>query len=387
MRTPRFLQPGWLGRSDDVLIRDVEPLEGTSVSLWNTYGPIESFWADTYGTPTWGTADLVQKVWVTSRAQDLNCQQLSGMPLRWHGTEGTDEPAWVSNPDPVLFPNGIGDALYAVTNDMYGWGYALLYVTDYYVTGFPRRWTVIPAASCEPKFNEFGRREYKMGETLLDPARVVQIDRNPTTAAHGTSAIRSYAQVVLGLLAAQNQSTSVTTGGTPKFYLKSEHKLTKEQAESIQAQWATATANRNGMPPVVDPRITPTEMSFNPSDLALLENQEWSARIAATAYGVPSVILNMALVGGLTYQNPIALMQMWWHTELRNKAKRLADAFNAQMLPRGQWVHLDATDVTSDPMNPGASEDDPQLAAEVPPPTANASPAQNPLTAIGGGRA
>ena len=76
-------------------------------------------------------------------------------------------------------------------------------------------------------------------------------------------------------------------------------------------------------------------LSINPADLALLDTQEWNARVLATAYGVPSVILNMALQGGLTYQNPIALMQMWWLTELRTTSKRIMDAFSAQMLPRG----------------------------------------------------
>ena len=70
----------------------------------------------------------------------------------------------------------------------------------------------------------------------------------------------------------------------------------------------------------------------------LLETQEWSPRDLANAYGVPSVLLNMALQGGLTYQNPSALMQMWWLTELRTTAKRIVDAFTAQLLPRGQWV-------------------------------------------------
>jgi hypothetical protein len=90
----------------------------------------------------------------------------------------------------------------------------------------------------------------------------------------------------------------------------------------------------------------------------------------------------MALTGGLTYQNPLALFQMWWMTELRTTAKRIADAFNAQALPAGQWVNVDASDVTTE--GSLESDDDPQLAV---PNTAKASPAQQPgrLTAIGGG--
>jgi hypothetical protein len=111
----------------------------------------------------------------------------------------------------------------------------------------------------------------------------------------------------------------------------------------------------------------------------LLETQQWNAMVIATAYGVPGPILNMALTGGLTYQNPVALMQMWWLTELRTTAKRIVDAFTAQMLPAGQWVSVDASDITTE----GATaDDDPQAASQV----AKASPAQQPaLMAIGGG--
>jgi len=113
--------------------------------------------------------------------------------------------------------------------------------------------------------------------------------------------------------------------------------------------------------------------------MALLETQEWDARVLATAYGVPSVILNMALQGGLTYQNPVALMQMWWLTRLRTRSKRIMDALTAQLLPRGQWVSQDATDITIEGSQ--EAEDDPQLSQ-----VAKASPAQQPqLTAIGGG--
>jgi hypothetical protein len=115
--------------------------------------------------------------------------------------------------------------------------------------------------------------------------------------------------------------------------------------------------------------------------MALLDTQEWDARVICTAYGVPSVLLNMAMQGGLTYQNPLALMQMWWLTELRPTAKRIVDAFSAQMLPAGQWVSVDASDITQEPTDT-SDEDDPQLSQ-----VAKASPAQSGgLTAIGGGR-
>lgn len=357
----------------------VVPLEGTNMSLFHSIIP--NWWTENgmSGGQFYGTPSLADQVWVANRCQQLNSQQIAAMPIRWHGPTSIIEPMWVSSPDPNLFPNGIADALFAIVNQLYGWGYSLQYVTDFYADGFPRTWTIIPSSACEPVFVD-GQRVYKLGDTPLDPMRVVQIDRNPTTAAHGTSALRAYAQNAWGLLAAGNQSMTVSQGGIPQSVLKSARKLTAEQAAALQEQWMTATSNRNGAPPVLPPELEFETLSINPSDLALLETQEWNARVLATAYGVPSVILNMALQGGLTYQNPIALMQMWWLTELRTTSKRIMDAFSAQMLPRGQWVEQDATDITIE--DSIETEDDPQLSQ-----VAKASPAQQPrpLQAIGGG--
>ena len=141
-----------------------------------------------------------------------------------------------------------------------------------------------------------------------------------------------------------------------------------------------ATARRNGAPPVLPPDLDFKVLSFNPSDLALLETQEFNAKAIMTAFGVPAPLMNMALTGGMTYQNPAALGEMWWRFELRQLATRVANAFTAQALPRGQWISVDAAD-TFAPIDSLSEEDDPQLSQ-----VAKASPAQQPrpLTAIGG---
>lgn len=372
------LSEGWPTLRRVTVIDPPAPLEGTRMSIWNSVLP--AWYAGQDDTSFIGNADLASRVWVTATCQDLNASQISAMPLLWHGPPGTDEPAWVSSPDPSQFPNGIGDAMYAICDQIDGWGYSLQYVTDFYASGFPRRWTVIPSSACEPRFDEKGRKVYELNGRPLNPSRVVQIDRNPTTAAHGTSAIRAYAQRAYSLLAAGNKSLSVSQDAFPPGYLKSENRLTSDQADEAQTSWMAKTSSRNGGVPVLGQGWDFKNSGINPADMALLETQEWDARVLANAYGVPSVILNMALQGGLTYQNPVALMQMWWLTRLRTRAKRIVDAFSAQMLPRGQWVSVDASDITMegalDPAN------DPQLSQ-----VAKASPTQQQpqLTAIGGG--
>jgi hypothetical protein len=367
---------------EQALEREPQPLEGTRMDLFNSIIPNwyaeQGVGASALYMPV---RDLSSKVWIAARCQKLNSQAIAAMPLKWEGPPGVDEPMWVSAPDPNTFPNGIGDALHAIVDQMYGWGFSCQQITSRYANTYPRTWTVLPSSALQIDWHE-GRRRYRMNGSSepLPFEDIVHIDRNPSTAAHGTPVLHAHTQIAWGLLAAGNQSMTTVQGGIPQAVLKSERKLTKEQAEALQSQWMTATTSRNGAPPVLPPELDFQVLSFNPSDLSLLETQQWNAMMLAAAYGIPGPIVNMALTGGLTYQNPVALMQMWWLTELSTTSKRIMDSFTARLLPRGQSVVQDATDMTIE----GSidSQDDPQLSQ-----VAAASPAQmnGRLTAIGGG--
>lgn len=357
------------------------PLEGTNSSLWGglSYPGIDDFWSTTFGAAsTYMSPAMAEKVWVANRCIQLNAQQIASMPLDFHGTY---EPSWISDPDPNWYPNGISDAIFAVVRSIYGWGYALLYVTSRYASGFPSNWTVIDPSVVDIEFVR-GRRRYKVGDEILSPFDVVQIDRDPGFALHGTPAITAYATQAWGLLAGSELARSVLQGGVPQVALKSLRRLTEQQAKDLQAQWVTRTSTRGGAPPVLPPEIDFKEVSLSPADLLLIDGLGFNARVIASAYGVPPFLLNLPLEGGLTYQNPEKLGEFWWRFELRPVAKRLADAMSAQLLPRGNWVTFDASD-TFAPISventPGsgepAEEDDPQLANAEPSATADATAA------------
>lgn len=372
----------WPQRGERVERHDAEPLEGTNMSLFNSIIP--SWWQENVnGTFPYGTAALAERVWVANRCIQLNAQQIAGMPIEFHGPDSAGEPMWVSNPDPHWYPNGISDAMFSIVEQVYGWGFVLLWITDRYADGFARTWTVLDSAEVSITVED-GSRVFKAGEDVLDPARVVQIDRNPGSSRrrpHGTPALRAYAQQAWGLLAAGNQSMTVNQGGIPQAVLKSQRKLTSEQSQALQEQWMAATSRRNGAPPVLPPELDFQTLSFNPSDLALLETQQFNALAIATAFGVPAMLLNMILQGGLAYQNPAQLGEMWWRFELRCLATRIANAFTSNLLPSGQWVTVDAAD-TFAPLTELSDEDDPQ-ASQV----AKASPVQQlrPVsTSVGG---
>jgi HK97 family phage portal protein len=331
---------------------------------------VERWWDETYNpAPYYISPALAERVWVVNRCIQLNSQQIAAMPLRF---EGTREPAWVSNPDPNWYPNGISDAIFASIRQIYGWGFVCLLVTSRYADGFPQSWTVLDSEFVAIGV-ENGRRTYKHNGKPLNPFDVVQIDRDPGVGLHGTSAIRAYATQAWGFLAAGELTRKTMAGGVPTSVIKSTRKLTAEQARTIQSQWSSAVTNRGGMPAVLPPELDFETLSFSPRDLLLLDALEFNARVLASAFGVPPFMLNLPLTGGLTYQNPAMLGEYWWRFELRTTGKRFSDALTSQMLPRGNFVFLDAADTFAPLMAPAGLEDDPQMA-----PTADATPASQP---------
>jgi HK97 family phage portal protein len=290
-------------------------------------------------TPAAFSPRMAERVWAANRCIQLNSQQISQMPLRFFGTR---EPAWVSNPDPVWFPNGIGDVVAAIVRDMYGWGDAFLYMTSSYADGFPAGFTVLGAEKITVEVRE-GRKLYRHGQSELDTARVVQITRDPKAGnLRGTPALRSFASQVLGLTAAADTGNVMNQRGMPPAVIKSKRKLIEGQAELIQQRWVERTALRSGAPAVLGPDLDFETVSFSPADLLLLESQEFDAKAICAAFGVPASFLNMSIDGGLTYQSPQMLGEHLWRFELSTIAGFIQRAMSSVMLPRGSWVEFDA---------------------------------------------
>jgi hypothetical protein len=124
----------------DVAARTLEPLEGTNMSLFHSIIP--NWWSEN------GLSSASQWLPADGRSRE-RCGSRTGAADERAAdrVDAAEVPrgrraAWVSSPDPNWFPNGIGDALFAIVEQMYGWGFAQ-YVTDFYADGFPRTWTVL----------------------------------------------------------------------------------------------------------------------------------------------------------------------------------------------------------------------------------------------------
>jgi HK97 family phage portal protein len=329
------------------MLLDGELLARASTAPLSTFdSPFGSF-VGALGSGTGFSPRMVNQVWAAARCLQLNSQQVAAMPLRFFGRY---EPAWVSSPDPAWFPNGISSAAFAAIYNLYAWGDAFLYITSRYANGLPSAWTVLNSETVSVKVAG-GRRTYRAGNTEINPNDVVQIQRNPTGALRGTPALSAFGSHMLSAVASADLARTINDGGIPNAVLKAKTKLTAEQAEAIQNQWVERTALRRGAPAVLPEGLDFETLSYSPADLLLVDVQQFDARVIAAAFGVPPFMLNVPMDGGLTYQSPAMLFEVWWRSELRPMSKVLADALTANMLPRGSWVEFDARDLLAPSFN------------------------------------
>lgn len=329
-----------MGLLDIFRRREPSTLERTATSDFNSpafEAQVGAFWESLSWTAGASAPALLERVWVANRCLHMNANAISTMPLRHYGTR---EPTWVSNPDPVWYPNGISDAVYAIVASLYGYGDAFVYVTNRYADGYPSAWTVLDPAPMQVDVRN-GRRVYRSGQERLNASDMVQITRDPRGGVRGTSAIKSYAAYTNGLLASADLGRVMMATGTPTSVLKAQKKITAEQALAVQTAWMSATSSRRGAPAVIGPDLQFERLGFSAEDLQLLSMQQFTAQVVATAFGVPASLVNMPLEGGLTYDTPILALEQWWRTELRTTATRISGALSSVMLPAGQYVEFD----------------------------------------------
>ena len=106
-----------------------------------------------------------------------------------------------------------------------------------------------------------------------------------------------------------------------------------------------------------------SKLGFSPEELMLVDVQEFNARVLASSCGVPPFLLNIALSGGLTYQNPAMLGEYWWRTELHSTCARFARALTAQALPAGSSVYFDPAHLTQPLTDQGNVDESPAVKA------------------------
>lgn len=366
--------PSFLQRNREQLLR--ETTEPASAGELVFQSLIDEF-SETLGFG-FSTA-LIKFVWVAERCLQLVSQNIKQMPLMFApGAPNSREPAWLSVPDPVWYPNGIRDAMFSAVDSYYRFGDAFLLINSTYADGFASGWTVMDATRTSVEVKG-GRRIYKVDEVIYGPDEVVQVSRNPRGMLRGTSALQAYAEIMNGMLRI-NRAAADSVVNNPLSILQSKRPLDADQAAALQTAWSTAGRARTpGAPAILPPELTfeagAGKLGFSPEELMLVDVQEFDARVLASACGVPPFLLNIALTGGLTYQNPAMLGEYWWRTELSATCDAFESAFTSRMLPAGSSVWFDPNHLIGPLSSQGEAESSPVVKAS--PADLPSSPADN----------
>lgn len=299
---------------------------------------------------------LIERVGVASRCLHLSAQQVANMPLRYRRAEGRDQdappPTWVANPDPAWFPNGIRDAVYAISASIYARGDSFLYVTSRYQDGYPATFTVLDPAQVGVGA-EGGVRVFEVGGQPVNADDVLQITRNPNGNVRGTGSLQAYAG---NLTSAWQQdlyaADIMASGGVPHAVLQPARRLSADQAAELQAQWVQRTSARGAAPPVVPPDVAFTQFSWSPADLMLLESRQYDSAAICGAFGVPPPLVGVPIPqGGLTYTNTTDLFVIWGRSELEPFAHGIDAALSLLWLPAGNWVEFDSSRLLAPPLS------------------------------------
>lgn len=301
---------------------------------------INEFWSQLRGTGL--PHRVAEKVGAASRALQLTSQNIGALTPVVEG--GGRRPSWVDNPDPGWF-NGFNDALAAAVYQYYRFGDAILFATSRYASsGAVASWTVIDTVTCGITVKD-GARVYESNGVPLPSRDVLQISRqNPVfPAVRSQGAFEAYWSNINSAVASDNLTAGTFAGmGIPQAVLKilrGTHSATR--AAELQADWMSSVARRYGAPAVIPPDVEFTKLSWSPKELMLLELREFDTRAIAAALGVPAMLLNVPVSGGLTYQNPAALFDFWWRSELRVTAVKFERALSNWGMPRPQSLRLD----------------------------------------------
>jgi HK97 family phage portal protein len=263
-------------------------LPGTGGGEWTGYG--------------WGRQDpTLAKVSTAMTCVDLNSRQLASFATYgMRGDQPTTLPDWASSPEPELYESWPAFMLGAV-NSLQLRGEVILLVTGRMASGRIARFIAVNPDHVDVEWID-GRRVFTLAGDEL-PAEDVLLTRYQTLPGRlrGITPLEWAASSITTSASLGRYAAGLATrGGIPWAVLKSQRNVSKDQAEQAQARWVAAAQRRDGAPAVLGNEWDIEPLTISPKDMALLELREFDERRVASAFGVPSYLVNVAMAGGLT---------------------------------------------------------------------------------------
>src|SRR4029077_14986693 len=117
--------------------------------------------------------------------------------------------------------------------------------------------------------------------------------------------------------------------------LESQEEISAEQALLIQQAWVARRMSSIGEPAVLDKGLQWKPSQISPTDMALVDLENYHAGRVASLFDVPSWVLNLPTNDSMTYSNVQSQFDFWWRDGLKPKAQFVMSALSGWALPRG----------------------------------------------------
>lgn len=312
-------------------------------------------WPDEWGQPGWDS-QKAQKLADTAWAcLDLNSSVLSSMPVyRMKGTQVIDPVEWMRNPDPKFYTAWPEFAAQLFWN-FQAFGEAFVVATDWYHTGYPSQFHVVPPYLVSVEIDPVKGRSYAIGSLkATQDGDILHLRyQSSTDDAHGhgpleVAGARLTAAKVLGRYA-QNLAK---TGGVPHYVVNVERSLSKTEADDMLEQWVDSRMRNLGYPALVSGgKANVQAFNVNAKDMALIELAQFSESRIATLLKVPPFLVGLPSGGdSMTYSNVSSLFDFHDRAGLRTLVAGVMPALSNWALPRGQTVELNRDEYSRPPL-------------------------------------
>lgn len=312
-------------------------------------------WPAEWSTPSWGRG--LQKLVDTARdCIDLNSSILAAMPVYRVGSGQVQAPlGWMSNPDPVIYSSWNEFARQLFTD--YQLGEAFVMPSDFFTTGKPSRFRVVPQWAVKVEMGA-GRRIYKIG-SLDVTDDILHIRYNSSTdQPHGWGPLEDAgARMTAAKLLTERITTLASTGGQTLEWISSDQPITKPQADELLEEWMESKQRSQGLGGVFGRGADLKQAQMmSAKEMALLELAQFTESRIAVKLGVPPYLVGLPSGGDpMTYSNVTQLFDFHHRAGLNTKVVAVMTALSGWALPRGQRVELNRDDYTRPSFNERAA--------------------------------
>lgn len=295
-----------------------------------------------------GFSNLVGTAW---DCLDLNTSVLSTMPIyRLQRGRVVDPLSWMVNPDPEVYTDWSEFASQLFWDYQLGEAFVWAVERDYNLR--PSRMRVMPPWMVQPEWEDGlvgGQRVYRIGGMDVTEDILHIRYRSRTDQLRGTGPLEAAgARLVAAAVLEKYVAEVVKTGGRPLYWLESQKRLNKDEANELLDQWVESRARNIGRPAVVSGGTSLEHMPMpSAKDMALVELAQFTESRIAVKLGVPPFLVGLPSGGdSMTYSNVTSLFDFHDRSSLRPKASRVMSALSNWALPRGTTVEMNREEYT-----------------------------------------